>query len=157
MSNQKKISKRDDGLWVIEGNELHTFRTKAAAEGYLGVSSRRVNKSAIKLLLVFAAVAFGIWAASGLNNGKTDDAGKMDALLLCQKAIEAAALYGNDNRPGHTFGKKIGEVWQFLWQHGSFHFKNGFGVDVPQSARCEVDVSTGRIVYLFVSGQTIIQ
>lgn len=82
---------------------------------------------------------------------------KMEALSLCQKTIGAVASYGSGNTPGHTSGRKIKDMWQFLWPHGSFQFKNGFGVDIPQSARCEVNVLTGRIVYLSVSGATIIQ
>lgn len=115
------------------------------------------------VVAILAAAGLAWWWASSAESRASDAESraeqkvKMDALLRCQKAIEVVAQYGKNSRPGYTAGKKIGDVWQFLWPHGSFHFKNGFGVDVPQSARCEVEASTGRIVYLFVSGQTIIQ
>lgn len=81
---------------------------------------------------------------------------RLEALLLCQTTITRLALYGKPSGPGYAQGQEVPGTWVFVWPHGSFHFKNGFGTDVPQWARCEVHMDTGKITSLVVTGKTII-
>ncbi|MCQ9618402.1 hypothetical protein L1889_18350 [Paenalcaligenes niemegkensis] len=157
-SSEKLISRRNDGLWVIRGIDGHTFSRKADAEAYLGRSTTPKNNlwaSVFPLLLVGVLGVSVAYLFTGKRNG--GDKAKMDALFLCQKSIAATAAYGKQNLPGYSEGQEGAEAWQFLWPHGTFYFKNAFGVDVPQSAKCQVDLQTGRISYLLVSDREIIK
>lgn len=79
------------------------------------------------------------------------------ARSVCGRSIASLAAYGKDNDPGVGRGLYENGQWHFSWPHGSFHFKNAFGVEVPQSALCTVDEKTGEIEYLMVSGKEIIK
>ena len=163
------------GLWYADGTghatkeaALKSMQSKVKATQTEAAKAQRKH---IKGLAIFAVAAIALaLGAFWWNSGKAERArasriaaiekaehkSKMDALLKCQKAIASVAAYGGSNNPGHTSGRKAGGTWQFLWPQGSFHFKNGFGVEVPQWARCEVDMDSGRIRTLVVSGAGII-
>lgn len=165
------------GLWYANGaghatreEALKAIQSRKANDA--GASSRRMDSGPGRIVIVLlAAVVVGAPVVSWWLDGREERAERrfaeamaeaeredmLEALSSCQRAIGLAAAYGKSNNPGYTQGKRIGNVWQFLWPRGSFHFKNGFGVDVPQSARCEVAVSTGKIVRLIVSGEEIVK
>lgn len=156
MRDKKKIYKRVDGLWAIDGNDSHVFSKKADAEAYMGVSPARKGGLMVRACgIIFVAIAAG-WLASKFASNPVDPK-KKEALFSCQKAIGSVSLRGDKDRPGYTNGRKIEGGWQFLWPQGSFSFQNAFGVEIPQSARCEVNASTGRISYLVVSGTAVIE
>lgn len=85
------------------------------------------------------------------------DQSRLNSLKLCQNTITRLASYGKPSGPGYIQGQEAPGAWVFLWPHGSFYFKNGFGIDVPQWARCEVHMDTGRITSLVLTGQEIIK
>src|SRR5690606_37193242 len=82
---------------------------------------------------------------------------RLNALERCRKSIKSTAEYGEPYIPGNAQVRTphAENVWQFIWPQGSFHFKNAFGVEVPQWARCEVDIPTGRISRLIVTGREV--
>ncbi|NYT22982.1 hypothetical protein H0A73_05165 [Alcaligenaceae bacterium] len=171
------------GLWYANGSghatreeALKSIQSKMSDDAKMASAAKESgaceSAGAVRILLIMLAVVGSVWAGvSWWNSGKAERTernfaeamakaerqDRMNALLRCQKAIASVAAYGNSNNPGHAPGKRIEgvNVWQFLWPQGSFHFKNGFGVDVPQWARCEVDVPTGRISRLMVTGREI--
>ncbi len=118
------------------------------------------------LLLVIGAGGY-FWWQSGAESReqeaeiaallKAERAAKFEALHACRTVIAATAKYGTDNRPGFREPTYSRGAWQFVWPHGSFFFKNGFGVEVPQSAACVVAESNGEIIYLSVSGNELIK
>lgn len=165
------------GLWYVNGighatREEAIKSAQSKAVGGAHASGANESTGAIRILVIMLVSIGVVWAgASWWISGKAERAernfaetmakaerqDRMNALLRCQKTIESVALYGKSNSPGYADGKRIdgANVWQFLWPQGSFYFKNGFGVDVPQWARCEVDVPTGRISRLIVTGREI--
>lgn len=119
-------------------------------------------------IVIVLAVAVGyFWWQSGAETRernakiaalkKAERDAKFQAAYTCRKAIAVTAAYGKDNMPGHREPGYSNGLWQIVWPQGSFYFKNGFGVDVPQSAACFVSESTGEIIYLSVSGREIIK
>lgn len=172
------------GLWYVNGighatkeEAMRSAQSKADADSAKKIgnpnatgSSESTGAVRVLLIMISVVVAAGIgisWWNSGKAErternfaeamAKAERQDRMNALLRCQKAIASVAAYGNSNNPGHAHGKRIDDtnVWQFLWPQGSFHFKNAFGVEVPQWARCEVDIPTGRISRLIVTGREV--
>lgn len=169
---------RPDGLWYIEDSNYGFATKKDAFEGLQqrlsAPADRRKAKATHRnkriILVICAALAFVIsvfWWRSGAESRaektliatqqKAELLFKRESLLLCQKTISATAVYGRQGLSVYTEGRVAGGSLQFLWPQGAFYFKNGFGVEVPQSARCEVNLKTGKISYLVVSGQVIVK
>lgn len=165
------------GLWYIEGS-TSGFATKeeaiqSAQARKAGAATKRqsewagtVKSGVIVLALIALPLASLSWWKSGSAERyersklaaaqRTEDQSRLDALFKCQKEIATVAAYGKQSGPGSTGARKSGDTWQFIWPQGSFHFKNAFGVDVPQWARCEVSAPTGRISRLIVTGRDVI-
>lgn len=79
------------------------------------------------------------------------------AFNVCQKAIVGTAKFGGAQSPPSSAVQAYRAEGALVlrWDSGTFHFKNGFGVDVPQWALCQVDSSSKKIVNLVVTGTVI--
>lgn len=165
------------GLWYV-GDTGYATREEAldAIQQQKGQGSPKTESSPIWKLAMFACIATLVgwaglhWWESGAEDRARDRAreaerrellaaiekSRLESLRLCQTTITRLALYGKPSGPGYAQGQEVPGAWVFVWPHGSFHFKNGFGVDVPQWARCEVHMDTGNITSLVVTGKTII-
>lgn len=136
----------------------------------------RSNDAVFKWIAMVALAGLAIWAASssairwwesGAEERERQDriaqlkseiqSSQQQAFMSCRKAILAAAAYGKPSGPGRIEPSGTSASWVFSWPHGSFYFQNGFGAEVPQSARCEVHVDSGQILSLVISNREIIQ
>lgn len=77
-----------------------------------------------------------------------------DALYSCQEAILSLAQYGDAERPPYRTPELSKNSALYEWERGAFHFKNGFGVKVPQSASCLA--TKDKILFLSLGGETLI-
>lgn len=98
-------------------------------------------------LMVYRAV---VPSASQLH-----DRAVASALVACQQRIAGLAEFGGAETPPYTKNWGKGDEFYFAWPTGSFHFKNGFGTNVPMSASCTGFVSTGEIMRLTLNGNDI--
>lgn len=78
------------------------------------------------------------------------------ALLNCQQRIAGLAEYGGAETPPYTKNHGKGDEFYFAWGTGTFYFRNGFGAQVPMSASCIGNVSSGQIEHLTLNGKTIL-
>lgn len=114
------------------------------------------NKTTMWLLFTLvSAVIFAVLFAIRFNSN--DDGRRQmlsQALSSCQKVILSLAKYGDAERPPYRTPEATGRVVSYSWEKGSFHFKNGFGVKVPQSAVCMV--SEGEVVFLKFNDEVLL-
>lgn len=165
------------GLWYVEGSTAGHATKEQAEESLTDTVPQHVPAGAEKeaksnwgpakwALAAILAVGAFFWWQSGADeraaNARLKAAAdaerktRMAALLSCQKAIRATARYGGADMPPYVPATWNASTLQFIWPEGSFHFKNGFGVSVPQWARCQVDTDKSRITYLVVTGTAVI-
>jgi len=157
------------GLWYVG---TVGFATKGQAQAYIDRGMKHFDVPEIKsvgsfyglklplfvvALLVVLGGVFGWWVVTGRIDKDPERKQRMDALLVCQKAIASVAQFGKKEYPPYPLVQSGEDAFIFLWKSGDFYFKNAFGVDVPQSARCEVNKSTGRIQYLTVSATVLVK
>lgn len=165
------------GLWYVDGVS-YGFPTREAARAHvLTLQARqrrqkrtRTSSVAKWVMLSTVAVSFtgavGLWWYAGADERARRERreavqeeiqrSKMRALQACQEAIAVSAIYGKRKSPGPTDGHQSGHSWLFYWSDGSFYFENAHGVEVAQSAKCEVHRETGLITDLVISGKQIV-
>jgi len=90
------------------------------------------------------------------SESKLHDRAVSAALLACQQRIAGLADYGGAETPPYAKNHGKGDEFYFAWQRGSFHFRNGFGAEVPMSASCTGVVSTGEIQHLTLNGKNVL-
>lgn len=166
------------GLWYVDGI-CYRFATREEAlthvvdERARRRQERRAKRRAIAkwtvltgVSLLFAAVVATWWRGGAEERDlmarieahrEEVQRSRSRALQACQEAIAVSATYGERRSPGHSDGFQTSGVWLFYWPDGSFYYQNAFGVEVPQSARCEVERETGRILSLVISGKEVLR
>lgn len=163
-----KPEKGERGLWYVG---TVGFATEKEAQAYIDRGMKHFDVPEVETvgrlyglklpllalaLLVILGVVAGRWLASGGGESDPEKKQRMAALLICQKAIASSARYGKTEYPPYPEVKSGDGFFLFLWKSGDFYFKNAFGADVPQSARCEVDKQSGRIQHLAISGKVLV-
>lgn len=161
--------KGERGLWYVG---TVGFATKEQAQAYIDRGMKHFDVPVIKnpgplyglkwplfalTLFIVVVGSFSWWLMGGSRSDDPDREARRAALLSCQKTIAAAAKFGKKEYPPYPTVQTNNDYFIFSWKAGDFYFKNGFGVDVPQSAHCEVNRRTGRIEHLDISGKIMIK
>lgn len=157
------------GLWHVG---TVGFATREQAQAYIdrGMTNSTIKpqapaigtKPGAKVARLFLGAAVAVIAVAWFvisrpaSPEKVQRQAQMAGLLICQKAIAATAKYGKAEYPPFPEMTVSGAGFAYIWAPGSFHFQNGYGADVPQSALCVVNQETGKIISLVISGQRFI-
>lgn len=111
------ISRRKDGLWVINGVEAHTFSTKADVEAYLGKAPTSRSNPWLRILALLFVVILGAWGVYQLTgkgrgvDGALAASGKADrncsdttmAYIMSRRFVERALVAPSTAKfPGGT-------------------------------------------------------
>ncbi|MDC2858609.1 zinc-ribbon domain-containing protein [Delftia sp. DT-2] len=94
------------------------------------------------------------------SRGKSSSNGISDsrALSLCKEGIRLVSRDPDKAQIPYAESERIGPDYVFTWTNGTntIRLRNGFGLEVPASARCSVNAALGKISSLTVNGNTII-
>lgn len=130
-----------------------------AQKGASGTHTHVVRESTSTIvwlsIAAIALVAFVGWFLLSIK-GEGDSSSKVaaSALTRCQQAILSTAKYGDAESPPYRTPELTKSSALFVWEAGSFHFRNGFGAKVPQSAECLA--TKDEIKYLEMNGEVLI-
>lgn len=104
------------------------------------------------------ALIISFMAAALLGCGESDQSRQRklvaSALGYCQEALLSQAAFGDAERPPYRNPTLSGNAILFEWERGAFHFKNGFGARVPQSAECIA--LSGNVSFLKLNDKILI-
>lgn len=136
-------------------NVIETKAQKGANGAHIHVAGESTSTIVWLLVAAIALVAFVGWFFLSMRDGEGSGSRvAASALTRCQQAILSTAKYGDAESPPYRTPELTKSSALYVWEVGSFHFKNGFGVKVPQSAKCLA--TKDEIIYLEMNGEVLI-
>lgn len=132
------------------GNIFPDMQQKAAPSKAVQVVSWVLTIATVALI---GSCMFG-GSGSSSSNGISSARG----LTLCKEAIRLVSRDPDKADIPYTASSKVGPDLVYTWTNGTntIRLRNGFGLEVPASARCSVNAALGKISSLTVNGNTII-